>query len=407
MPEPLAEALDVVRALLLDPDALVRAVAAGRRRGRRPVPARVELRPVDLKTGRHLQVVAEEDSGPRTSNFSYDGEAAGIVERLLGEPFGNWHVETTVETLQLRVTKKGLAQLHRRATTADQQTSHDQPPAHLVDPGDPMFAALGAGADKRRQVDAFVRVLAGAVEEAELPDDRPLRVADLGCGNAYLTFAAYRHLTAPRVLSDSRAGPTAAESDNSRGWDVELVGVDLRPQARERNTRLAAELGWADRMRFVEGAILGAPVDGADIVLALHACDTATDDALAQAVRWRAPLVLAAPCCHHDLQRQLKAGMAPPPYGALTRHPILREHLGDVLTDGLRASLMRQAGYRVEVSQFVASRHTPRNTMLKAVRAASTGAGTPSTEEARAEYDDLVAQWRVRPYLRTLLDDAG
>ncbi|HEX6919158.1 MAG TPA: SAM-dependent methyltransferase [Actinomycetes bacterium] len=381
MPEPLDPALAALRPLLLDPDRLVRAVAAGRRRGHEPSWRRAELRPVDLKTGRHLQVVTLGDQGAvQTTNHPYDGSAARSVDALLADSFGNWHVQTTEETVQLRVTKKGAAQVHREAAARTQATAHDRASRHLVDPGDPLFAALGAGADKRRQVDAFLRVLDGAIREAALPADRPLRVVDLGCGNAYLTFAAYHLL--------------------SRDREVELVGVDVRPAARERNSRVAAGLGWDGRVRFVEGTILGAPVEAADVVLALHACDTATDDALAQGVRWRAPLVLAAPCCHHDLQRQLKATRPPSPYGLLTREPILRERFGDVLTDALRAALLQRHGYHVDVVEFVASRHTPRNTMIKAVR----GEGEP--RGGSGEYDELVAAWGVTPYLQRLLDDA-
>ena len=158
-------------------------------------------------------------------------------------------------------------------------------------------------------------MLQAAVADAELPTDRPLWVVDLGCGNAYLSFAAYRFLAENR--------------------DVDLTGVDLRAEARQRNTALAAELGWSTTVDFVEGAILDAPVEGpVDIVLALHACDTATDDALAQAVRWAAPVVLASPCCHHDLQRQMRrparprrtacsAGTASCASGSATRSPTL------------------------------------------------------------------------------------
>jgi hypothetical protein len=114
-------------------------------------------------------------------------------------------------------------------------------------------------------------------------------------------------------------------------------------------------------------------------------------------------VVLASPCCHHDLQRQLKEAGPPPPYGLVSRHGIVRERLGDVLTDALRAALVRMAGYRVEVVQFVASEHTPRDTMLRAVRAED-AAPDPAV---RAEYEALVAQWGVTPYLQTLLTDAG
>ena len=415
MPESLDVALASLRPALLDPQRLVRAVAAGRRRG--PLRdagrfERAELRPVDLKAGRALQIVTYGERAPITRNEPYGAVAEQAVDDLLAEPFGNWHVQTTTETIQLRVTKKGAAQVHRGAAAAAQHTGHDRAAPHLIDPGDPLFTVLGAGASKRRQVDAFLRALAAAVQDADLPADRPLRVVDLGCGNAYLTFAAYRYL--------------------SETHQVELVGVDLREEARLRNTAIAAELGWADHVRFEAGTIASQPteplpyvrdhqrtyphatsdttVKGAvDVVLALHACDTATDDALAQAVRWEAAVVLAAPCCHHDLQRQLKASGAPSPYGLLTRHPILRERFGDALTDAFRAALLRRAGYRTEVIAFVAAEYTPRNTMIRAVRTVRTvRTGAGPDPDAERDYADLAGAWGVTPYLQTLLaDDAG
>jgi SAM-dependent methyltransferase len=379
VPEPLDDALTEVRGLLLDPARLVRAVAAGRRRNTEPRWQRVELRPVEVKAGRQLQVVENDGSRPYTRNLPWDGAAEESVDRLLAEPFGNWYVETADEVVQVRVTKRGEAQVHRsaRAGTGDAR-DHDRPAAHLLDPGDPLFDVIGGNAAKRRQVDAFLRALAATLGDEELPS--PLRVVDLGCGNAYLTFAAFRYLS-------------------SRGLDVRLTGVDVREDQRVRNTALAGKLGWADRVDFVAGTISGAAVDGADVVLALHACDTATDEALARAVGWGAGWVLAAPCCHHDIAAQLRAGTAPDPYQLLARHGILRERFADVLTDALRAALLRLHGYRVDVVEFVDSAHTPRNLLLRARRT-----GAASTAEQRAEYDALVSQWNVRPALARLLD---
>jgi len=377
MPEPLDTALSEVRTLILDSGQLRRAVGAGRRRGSAPSLVRVELRPVDLKAGPRLQVVTSDGERPYTRNVAWGREAATVVDELLAEPFGNWHVETVDETLQLRVTKKGAAQVHRAPAAApDGDATHDRGPEHLLDPGDPLFDVIGGNAAKRRQVDAFLRAL-----DATLGPDvsGPLRVVDLGCGNAYLTFAAYRHLTA-------------------RGLDVELSGVDVREDQRARNTALAERLGWADRVRFLAGTISAAPVDRADVVLALHACDTATDEALARTVRWQAPYVLAAPCCHHDIAAQLRSSRS----GSrtlLTGQPILRERFADVLTDALRAALLRLSGYRVEVVEFVDSAHTPRNLLLRARRT-----GAPPTEAQRAEYAELTAQWGVTPALARHLD---
>jgi hypothetical protein len=134
------------------------------------------------------------------------------------------------------------------------------------------------------------------------------------------------------------------------------------------------------------------------VVLALHACDTATDEALARAVGWQAGYLLAAPCCHHDIAAQLRTGDGGP-YPALTRQPILRERFADVLTDSLRASLLRLHGYRVEVVEFIDSAHTPRNVLLRATRT-----GAPPTERQRTEYAELTSQWRVRPRLAQLLE---
>ena len=214
------------------------------------------------------------------------------------------------------------------------------------------------------------------------PDD-PLRIVDLGCGNAYLTFAAHRFLTAP-------------VAEGGRGLPVRMTGVDVKQQSADHNTQVAAGLGIeAD---FVVGSIGEARLDRApDVVLALHACDTATDDALARAVEWQASLVLAAPCCHHDIASQLRTAEAPAPYAMLTRHGILRERFADTLTDALRASLLRREGFRVDVVEFVESAHTPRNTLLRAVRTGARGAG------AVEEYDELLAAWGVRPRLGELL----
>ena len=385
MPEPLQPALRELRAALLDVDSLVRAVGSGRRRGQVPDPHRVELRPVDLRGARHLQVVTHSGTQATTRNLSPE-QAGDVVDELLAVPLGNWHVETEATTVQLRVTKRGEAQVHRAATSrrAVAPREHDRTKPRLIDPGDPLFAVLEADADKRRQVDAFLRLLDPVVRKA-LPAGQPLRVVDLGCGNAYLTFAAHR------FLRQTRPG-------------TRTVGVELRPELVERSSGRAAQAGL-DGLTFTAGTIARADphLGGVDVVLALHACDTATDEALARAVRWKAPVVLAAPCCHHDVQRQLSGqpgAPGPQPYQALTRHPILRERFADVLTDALRALVLRLLGYRVDVVEFVDSRHTPRNAMIRAVRT-----GAPPRADQLAEYQALAGQWQVTPALAGMLAD--
>ncbi|WP_343061475.1 SAM-dependent methyltransferase [Nocardioides luti] len=400
--EPLLRVLARMRGHLLDPDALVKAVASGRQKGQQSPWKRVELRYVDLKAGRHLQVTSYDETQAHTANHAAGPAARDAVDELLDLPFANWHVETTTESHQVRVTKKLEAVVHTSARTEEVEVDrgHDRDKHRLLPEDDAVFLALGLSdasgrmkpsrQAKYRQVEEFLRLLDSSITDAlargklrKPTAEDPLRIVDLGCGNAYLTFAAQRYLT------------------SVRGLPVRLTGVDVREQSREHNAALAADLGVdAD---FVVGTILGAQLDpGPEVVLALHACDTATDEALARAVEWDAQLVLAAPCCHHDIAAQLRRTPTPSPYAALTRHGILRERLADTLTDGIRASLMRLQGYRVDVMQFVESQHTPRNTMLRAVR---TG-GPVKGGGVRNEYDDLVGTWGITPRLAVLLEAA-
>ena len=396
MPEPLDAALARVRALVLDDQVLVRALATGRRKGQHPRWRRVELRYVDLRAGRHLQVTRYDDTQAYVSNHA---DAVPVLEELLAEPFGNWHVDTVDRSLQLRVTKSGdaVVGVRSREVGAPPDRGHDRSKTRLLAEDDPVLVELGISdrqgrvkpsrQAKYRQVEEFLRELQAALDDAigagllRPTPDEPLRVVDLGCGNAYLTFAAHAWLS--RV----------------RGLPVRLVGVDVKEQARRHNTEVAQRLGVADEVTFVAAGIDDVHLEQPpDVVLALHACDTATDDALARAVEWEAPLVLAAPCCHKDLSRQLRQHGAPAPYTLLTRDGILRERFADTLTDALRAALLRMRGYRVEVVEFVGSRHTPRNTLIRAVAGAGASAG------ADAEYAELAGAWQVQPRLADLLD---
>jgi len=397
MSEPLLRVLNQMRSHLLDPEHLVKAVASGRQKGAAPQWRRVELRYVDLKAGRHLQITAYDATQAHTKNYAAGDAARDAVDALLDEPFGNWHVDTTTESHAVRVTKRLEALLHTtpREAPVEVERTHDQAKERLLPEDDELFRVLGltdaegrlkpSRQAKFRQVEEFLRQLDAGITDAagrlrKPTAEEPLRIVDLGCGNGYLTFAAQRYLT------------------EVKGLPVVVTGVDVKQQSADHNNSVAERLGID--AQFVVGSISGVELpQPPDVVLALHACDTATDDALARAVEWEAPLVLAAPCCHHDIAAQLRKAPTPAPYAMLTRHGILRERFADTLTDALRGSLLRQAGYRVEVVQFVESQHTPRNTMLRAVR---TG-GPVKGGSVRKEYDELVATWGVRPKLGDLL----
>ncbi len=397
MAEPLLRALSKLRAAILEDETLVRALASGRRRGQEPPRwVRVEMRYVDLKAGRHLQVTAYDETQAHVSNHQ-DPRAA--LDELLEEPFANWHVDTATQVHQLRITKKGQALLHTsdRQEATRPERGHDQVKERLLPEDHPVLRELGISdangrvkpsrQAKYRQVEEFLRALSIAIDDStrsrklRVPTvEDPLRVVDLGCGNAYLTFAAHAWLR--------------------ERMPVRVTGVDVKEQSRRHNTEVAERLGVAGEIEFVAAGIGEVELtERPDVVLALHACDTATDDALSRGVRWGADLILAAPCCHHDVSAQLRRVPSPPGYTALTRDGILRERLADTLTDALRASILRLVGYRVEVVEFVESQHTPRNTLLRAVR---TGVAAP--DQARADYDNLTTTWHLRPALGDLLD---
>ena len=465
----LAEAYGDIRAILIDPTRLVRAVASGKARGATPRWRRLEMRPVLLKKGGvKLQVVKYDERQAFTSNHAYAeaqrvghrdrrsgrrggglktssaavvADASAAADEALALGFGSWRVEAVDAVTQVRVTKSGEAQWHQtgqllanarlksgsgmRVAVAN-VASHDREKPRLLSPSDPFLRAVGVSSadgssikasrrDKYKQVEEFVKLVKLAVEEAQTGGHlatpsraAPARLVDLGCGNAYLTFGAFAHLSAERGA--------ARELEETTPFHMEVVGVDIKRQSRETNTRVALDLGWDASCVFVEGTIADAEVAGAfataretsearsevDVVLALHACDTATDEALARAVRWRAPLTLVAPCCHHDLQvrmkRAAKAAESGPPHPPLARHGILRERLGDVLTDAFRAHVLRLLGHRVDVTEWIGGEHTPRNTMIKAVRT-----NQRATRALWAEYDALVEDWGVTPRLAEML----
>lgn len=392
----LEDVLADLRGRMLDESRLVRAVASGRRRGERPRWRKAELRPVRLKRGDELQLTTFDDTQSFTRNLTWGLAAAEAVEELLALPFGNWLVETVDESVQVRITKSGRAQVHRAKRSpvdlAEIDRRHDRAKERMVDLSAPFLRALGvtddSGAvrarrrDKYEQVEAFVRALDPVLPT---PAAAVQRVVDLGCGNAYLTFVTYATL--------SRSHP-----------QVDLLGVDVKRQAREHNEAVAEQLGLASHISFVDAAITDVSLPWSqppDLVTALHACDTATDDALTRAVRWRAPVVVAAPCCHHDLQRRVaRARPLSPPIAPLLRYGALRERELDVVTDAWRALILRLLGYRVEVVEFVASRHTPRNVLIRATYTRARVDGSLWTE-----HDALAEQWQCLPYLADMLAD--
>ena len=362
--------------LIQDKDKFVRAVLSGRRRNMQTAYERIDIRPVQLKDGLKLQLVLSEAKQDTTKNI--DPSSSAILE-LLNSGYANVLVEFTTGSYSLRITKKGEALIHEGKGSFERTLAHDRSKERLLDASDPFLIEVGISdhkgvvkpsmQDKHRQVEEFLRILEPALPEAK----EKLSIVDLGCGHAYLTFATHQYL-------------------RKAGIHAKVIGVDVRENSRDRNNKIAQKLGITDSIEFRAEEISDTAIKSADIAIALHACDTATDDAIAWGVINNVPLLLIAPCCHHDLQTQMQE--IPEPWPMLTRHGIMRERLGDLLTDSFRTQILKLLGYRVDAIEFIGGEHTPRNLMIRATK---TGAKAEAIDIAR--YKEMLAEWKLQPAL--------
>ena len=361
---------------------------------------KVSLRPVDMGGTVKFQIETVEDGRVKVRNVEKDEIGRDLDGILAQKGARDVHVMSSTGDLHVRVTKKGHALVSRSAATSREVSilPHDRvkrTPLASFD-SSALLRALGisdgSGAirasmrGKYDQVNEFLRIVGEVVRgEAEKPRERPFTVVDCGCGKAYLTIALYHYLV------------------HSVGMgDVRVIGIDRRADVVSSAQKAAESLGVAERVEFVEADLEGfKPREAdfrADMVVSLHACDTATDEAMAKGVEWKARHVLAAPCCQHELQKSLASGRAPSSFSALVRQPILRERMCDLLTDAFRASIMRILGYRVSVVEFVSGEATMRNVMLKCEYGAK-----PGRADAVGEYLSLRDFWNVAPWLETRL----
>jgi hypothetical protein len=341
----------------------------------------VFLRPVELKEGRMLSFLYRYPTRDMTRNFPYD-EALVLLRELLGRDFLNGFLSATNGTAQLTFRKGRTTRLvlGKAEVTAPPDLAHDRPKKRTVPTTLGWLRELGvtvedgsvkAGMEaKYRQIHRFVEVFHPLLVEAALPADAPLEVVDMGCGKAYLTFAVYEH------LRGHRSGPLTVTGVEARG---DLVTY----------CRGAAERCGYEGLQFAAGDIATAKVAEGAILMALHACDTATDEALAKGVLANAPILLVSPCCHQEVRPQLSA---PPVLAGALRHGIFRERQAEFVTDALRAALLEWAGYDTRVFEFISTEHTGKNLMIAAVKSRR----PVDRETAAAAVRSLAAAYGVR-----------
>lgn len=378
---------------ILNQDTFVRAVFSRGQKGSSLPWLKILVRPVEIKGNLHLQFSYFDEKKDITKNYSFD-EASAKVDELLALPFRNIFIENTTGSLQVNISKKGKALVNEAKPAASAplaDLSHDRQKSRLLttENATPFLKAVGimtkdgkirADMQKKfKQINEFLRLL-GETDSFNNFEGKPVHIVDFGCGNAYLTFAIYYYL------------------HDILNLDAYVVGVDIKADLIERHREKAKVLGW-DQLKFHAGKISDFQSDvRPDVVLALHACDTATDDALAQGIQWNSKLIVCAPCCQHELQEQMSNIPMPTQLLSIFHQGILFERMGDILTDTFRATILRIMGYRTDVTQFVPIEHTAKNLMIRAVKTSP-----PGNARWVEEYQNLKNFWRVTPYLERLL----
>ena len=358
----------------------------GKHRGADRTLRNLHVRPVVLKTGPRLAFTWRHQSRDLTKNHTPE-EALALLDPLVGGDFHDAHLFTTAETVQFAAQTGGSGRLKVQpavpgsdgAKPAPGRSHHDRPKAHRIPATAPWLRALGVTneqgqpvkgmAAKFRQIQKFAEVVTHLLSASGIDPGGGLRIVDMGSGKGYLTFALASIL----------------------GPDARITGIDTRTELVNLCNRVAGAHDLAPRLSFAEGTIATAPLDeGCDVLIALHACDTATDDALARGLSAGARLLLVAPCCQQELRPQLTA---PPVLAGPLRHGIFQERQAEFVTDALRALLLEWAGCRTRVFEFVSTEHTARNLMIAALRPAPPA---PPTAERLAAVRELARFYGIR-----------
>ena len=381
-----------VKHLVLDEQVFVRFTMKGRSQDVDTPWRQVIVRPVLIKNERYLQFSYFSQKQDITKNYR-GSQAIQKLDEILALPFNSLVVQSTLEDLRVQITPQGKVILHRdKASKArrEPQLAHDVSKNLLLpaDKPDSFLQATGIMDDHGRvrpsmqgkfsQINEFLKLLEHT-GELERFDTTPVHILDCGCGSAYLAFAAYHYL------------------NNVRGIPAHLTGIDTNATLIQKDNRLSEALGFSQAC-FQKSAIIDyVPQESPNIVLALHACDTATDEAIYQGIVSESRLVMCAPCCHHHLHGQLRPAK---PFTPVFQDGILKQRLSDILTDTFRALILRIMGYKTDVVEFVSIEHTDKNLMIRAIK---------RTQKDKAkymqEYLDLKTYWGVTPYLETLLGE--
>lgn len=348
---------------------------------------KVTIKPISIKGVYQYQAEYTYDKKVTHDNIPED-EILMFCESLLRNAFKQVDIFTETKEIHVLASKADnpRIQVKQAETSKKANLSHNKNKNYAIRDGEPCDFLIRLGVmtkdgqvihkhySKFRQINRFLEIVDDVYEK--LPQDRTLRIIDFGCGKSYLTFALYYYL------------------HELKGKNVAITGLDLKKDVIEFCNKVAEDLNY-EGLDFLMGDIADYTDDHADMVVTLHACDTATDYAFINAVKWNTKVILSVPCCQHELFRQVDNEVLNP----ILKHGIIKDKFTELLTDGLRGLKLEEMGYSVDMIEFTTLEHTAKNIMMRAVK------GVPYKKrqlQARKEYDELKKQFSVNPAIDVL-----
>lgn len=355
-------------------------------------PGKLQVRPVPVKGEIQYQVTSIQGTKAIHANYEKEALIFYLTEQM-ERNFRQMQLEGRNVQGRVLVSKKGKMDIKAREIKGKGKEdfapmlSHNRTKKYLLKEGVPVPWLIDLGVmtpegkiknsryDKFKQLNRYLEFIQDILPK--LPKGREIRIIDFGCGKSYLTFAMYYYL---REL---------------KHYDIQVTGLDLKADVIEKCQRLADQYGY-DRLKFQQGDIASYEgADQVDMVVTLHACDTATDFALAKAVKWGASVILSVPCCQHELNRQVENETLAP----ILEYGILKERFAALLTDGLRAQMLKSAGYDTQILEFISMEHTPKNLLIRAVK----NENRKEDIKQRMAWENCMQAFHAEPTLKRLL----
>ena len=312
----------------------------------------IDIRPIVIKRETKLSFTHHHKTRDIVKNYGL-AAACELIAELLAMTFSSARLHTVTADLGLARQGDHFILVTAKPTMQQGELAHNRAKNHLIaSAGKSYLQGLGladaqgqilkTAGDKFRQINKYIEIVDGLIKD--LPQ-RKLRIVDMGAGKGYLTFALYDHVV------------------NTLKRDCDVVGVEYRSDLVKLCNEIAVTAEFTG-LKFVEGTIAGFDCKGADMVIALHACDTATDDAIAKAIKAEAQIIVVAPCCHKQIRREMREADGPNDLAFLLKFGTYQERLAEMITDGLRAKLMERSGYESNLFEFISDAHTPKNVMI-------------------------------------------